>query len=309
MVRKEDLYYDSRDCIHKIHAIKWVDNEKEQKGIIQIVHGMGEYIGRYDEMASYLASQGYIVAGNDHLGHGESVKDASEYGYFCDKDSLTVLVRDVHRLKKMMENEYPMLPIYILAHSMGSLIFRNYFCRYKKGFKGVILEGTASHSTLKVKSGQLLVASIALVKGWKYRSKFVMDLFEENPNAKIKHPKYQHDWLSCDEKIVEKYTNDEKCGFVFTLKGLFVIMQAVDNLNKKKYLANMQKDIPVVFLSGSDDPVGGYGKGVNRAAMQMRAAGMQNVQVKLYSGCRHEVHNEIERRKFYEDVLNFIENM
>ena len=142
MIKKEDLYFNSRDREHKLHAIRWVPEAEKPVCILQIVHGMTEYIDRYDEFARYMAERGILVVGDDHLGHGKSVRAGEPYGYFCKHDAPTVLVRDEHRLKKLMQKKYADVPYIILGHSMGSFITRNYLLRYGKGIDGVIIMGT-----------------------------------------------------------------------------------------------------------------------------------------------------------------------
>lgn len=306
MIQKEDFYYDSRDGIHKIHAVKWIPETKDISCIIQIVHGMAEHIARYGDFANYLAEKGILVVGNDHLGHGKSINNKEEYGYFCKKDAVTIVVRDIHRLKKLIQEENPGKPYYILGHSMGSLLLRNYLFKYGMGVDGIILSGTASHPPIKTVSGKAVLCFIGLLKGWKYRSEWADRLVNGNPNARIENKKTEFDWLSTDEKVVDKYIKDEACGFLFTVNGFLTLVQSVDNLNKKKYLANMPKDMPILFLSGEQDPIGGYTEGVKRACHQFKKAGMTCITLKFYEGCRHEILNEKKKEEVYEDIYAFL---
>lgn len=306
MIQKEEFYYDSRDGIHKIHAVKWIPETENIKCVVQIVHGMTEHIERYDDFAKYLAAKGILVIGNDHLGHGKSVNNKEEYGYFCKKDAVTVVVRDVHRLKKMVQEENPGKPFFILGHSMGSLILRNYLFRYGKGIDGAIISGTASHNSLKTRVGILLLRVIALFKGERYRSALADNLVNGNLNARIPNQRTEYDWLTTDEEIVDQYAQDEACGFKFTVNGFLTLTQSVDNLNKKKYLANMPKDLPVLFLAGTEDPVGAYTDGVKRAYRQFEAAGMKCISMKFYEGSRHEILNETAKQEVYEDIYEFL---
>ena len=139
-MNRTDFYFDSRDNESKIHAIKWVP-DTDPVGILVLVHGMAEHLGRYEHFAKYMCDRGFVVAGNEHLGHGGSV-GSNPKGYFCKRDPATVVVRDVHRLKKTVQAEYPGLPIFLFGHSMGSLIARNYLTRYGTGINGAIICGT-----------------------------------------------------------------------------------------------------------------------------------------------------------------------
>lgn len=306
-MRKEDLYYDSRDNLHKIHAVKWMpDKDEDIKCIVQLIHGMAEHIERYDEFASFLADNGVLVVGNDHLGHGKSMREDNERGFFAENDPVTVVVRDVHRLKKKTQEAYPGKPYYIFGHSMGSLILRTYLTRYGKGIDGAIISGTASKSSLIAKPGKLLLSIMKAVKGGTYRSAFAESLVNGNPNRKIDNPRTAFDWLSTDDELVDKYVADEKCGFLFTLNGHKSIVEMVDSHNNKKLLAKIPDDLPILFISGAEDPVGDYGVGVNRAASQLKAAGKKNVEVKIYEGKRHELLNETIRKEVFKYVYDYI---
>lgn len=140
-MKKEEIFFLSRDGKTKIHAVKWIP-EGKPICILQIVHGMAEYIERYERLASVLTRQGILVTGEDHLGHGKSVGENGIYGYFCAHDPATVVVRDVHRLKKIVQEQYPGVPYLLLGHSMGSFILRNYLSRYGSGIDGAIVMGT-----------------------------------------------------------------------------------------------------------------------------------------------------------------------
>ncbi|MBP3826071.1 MAG: alpha/beta fold hydrolase, partial [Butyrivibrio sp.] len=172
MVRKEELTYKSRDRQTMLHAIRWIP-EGEPVAILQIIHGMQEYIDRYDEFANFLAEKGILVIGNDHLGHGGSVGERGTLGYFCKNDPATVLVRDAHRLKKMTQEDYPGVPCFILGHSFGSFVAREYITRYGTGIKGAIIQGTAYMPSGTVKSLGGLVNFLQVVMGEKYRSTMV----------------------------------------------------------------------------------------------------------------------------------------
>lgn len=305
---REEFYFDSRDGVNKIRAIRWIP-DGEIKAILQIVHGMAEHIERYDDFASFMAQNGYLVAANDHLGHGMSCSTEEKQGHFCELDPLTVVVRDIHRLKKKTQEKYPGKKYIILGHSMGSLLLRNYLFRYGKGIDGAIIMGTANHPRLVSESGKLLLKTMALFKGWEYKSKFAASLVMGNPNKRITNRNCDFDWLSRDEKQVKKYVDDNKCGFMFTLNGYYTVVSATANLSKKSELSKMPKDLPVLFVSGSEDPIGNYGAAVTKSYEEFKKAGMNNVKIKLYPGARHEILNEINNQEVYEDLLDFVKGI
>lgn len=306
MVKKEEFYYESRDAIHKIRAMKWIPDTDDILCVFQITHGMAEHIERYDEFAAFLAQRGILVVANDHLGHGKSATDKADFGYFCEKDAATVVVRDVHRLKKIIQEQNPGKPYFILGHSMGSFIFRNYLCRYGKGIDGAIIMGTGTMPTAVIKVLMILTNIIAMFRGWKHPSQMIDTMAFGNYNSRIKEPRTKSDWLSKDEAIVDMYIEDEACGFPFTLNGFHTMAKLIDNLRKKDYLDKMPKDLPVLFVSGAEDPVGGYGEGVKEVYAQFEKLGMQNISMKLYENDRHEILNENDRQDVFQDIFEWI---
>ena len=158
---KHEFYYTSRDSVTKIHAIEWLP-DREIKGVLQICHGMVEYIDRYDEFAEFLAQKNILVVGDDHLGHGRSAKEYGDYGYFCEKKAADILIEDEHTLRKLVQDECPDVPYYILGHSMGSLILRNYITRYADGLKGVVICGTADNGRAISFVGRMLSGAFRL---------------------------------------------------------------------------------------------------------------------------------------------------
>lgn len=305
MVERVEFFYDSRDGEHRIRALKWIP-QGEPVAILQLVHGMAEHVERYDEFARWMAEKGFLVVANDHLGHGKSVKDPDERGYFCKGDALGIVLKDIHRLKKITQEENPGKKYFILGHSMGSLLLRNYLFKYGKGIDGAILTGTASQPAYMTKPGLLILKTMKLFKGARCRSMAASNLVNGNYNGRIKNPRTDFDWLSHNEENIDKYIADEMSGFLFTLNGFITMVTSVDRMNSKKLLNEMPKELPVIFLSGSEDPVGNYGEGVKRAYGQFIKAGMINTKMKLYPELRHEILNENCREKIYEDVLSFV---
>lgn len=305
MVKKEEFTFDSRDGISKIHAVRWIP-EGEIVCILQIVHGMAEYVERYEEVAQYFAERGILVTGEDHLGHGKSVAEDGTYGYFCKRDSATVIVRDVHRLKKMTQQAYPGIPYVILGHSMGSYMLRNYLFRYGTGIQGAILCGTGSMPQGIISAAKVLAKIQELVLGGKHVAKRLDNMAFGAYNKRLQPERTDKDWLCTDEKVVDIYKNDSLCGFTFTVNGFQTMFEIITRLNKEENLSKMPKNLPVYFIAGEEDPVGDYGEGVKKAYHDFENAGMENLSIKLYPGDRHEILNEKDREQVYEDVYSFI---
>lgn len=305
MVKKEEFTFDSRDGKTKLHAVRWVP-EGKVICILQIVHGMAEYIERYEELAQFLGEKGILVTGDDHLGHGKSVEPGGTYGYFCEQDPATVVVRDVHRLKKMTQEDYPGIPYVILGHSMGSFILRNYLFRYGTGIEGAIICGTGSQPQILVKFCKILAALQRMFLGDKHVAKLIDSLAFGSYNNRIPDVKTSSDWLCTDDQIVESYVKDELCGFTFTVNGFRTLFELLNRLNKMENVSRMPKDLPVYFIAGEMDPVGNYGKGVRKAYEDFKKAGMERLSLKLYPEGRHELLNEKNKKQVYEELYLWI---
>lgn len=305
MVKKEEFTFDSRDGQSKIHAVRWVP-EGKVVCILQIVHGMAEYIERYEDLAQYLGEKGILVTGDDHLGHGKSVAENGTYGYFCEQDPATVVVRDVHRLKKLTQEEYPGVPYVILGHSMGSFILRNYLFRYGTGIQGAIVCGTGSQPGAVVKLSRMVAAVQGAFLGQKHVAKMIDKMAFGSYNKKIANPRTSFDWLCTDEGVVDAYVKDKLCGFTFTVNGFKTLFTLLDRLNQEENINAMPKSLPVHFIAGDMDPVGNYGKGVKKAYEDFEKAGMERISLKLYPGCRHELLNETNKKQVYEDIYPWI---
>ncbi len=305
-MKKEELYFDSRDGKSRIHAVRYAPDEGEPEGIVQIVHGMAEYAERYEEFAEYLTDKGFVVTGDDHLGHGKTVPEGGTFGYFCEQDPATVVVRDVHRLKKMTQSLYPGLPYFILGHSMGSFILRNYLCRYGSGITGAVIVGTGMQSPGLIRCAKALAAAEKLFCGGRHVSRLINKAAFGAYNKRIENPKTPSDWLSRDEGNVERYNADPLCGFTFTVNGFQTSFELIARIQKRENLEKVPKGLPLLFLSGAEDPVGDYGEGVKRAAASLKAVGVENIQLKLYEKDRHEILNEPDRRQVMQDIFDWI---
>ncbi len=306
MVRRENLYFDSRDNVSKIYSKQWIPDTDKPICILQIIHGMAEHIKRYDDFAKAMAEKGIMVVGEDHLGHGETVGESGTKGYFCEQDPATVVVRDSHRLKKQIQEKYPGVPYIILGHSMGSFILRNYLCRYGTGIQGAIIVGTATQPGVVISFGKAVAALKKLVRASKKKSRILNFLSFWGYNRRIKGEKSKFSWLTKDKEVVKAYEKDELCGFIFTGNGFETLFELLARLNKKENLKNMPPELPVLFASGAEDPVGNYGKGVRAAYQSFLDLGMKNVRLKLYENDRHEILNETDKLKVYDDIYLWI---
>lgn len=276
-------------------------------GIVQISHGMCEYFSRYTAFAKYLCSLGFIVCGNDHIGHGASVSRPGELGFFATKDGWRYLVRDVQQLTGLMQGRYPDLPYFLLGHSMGSLIARLYLTEYGERLSGCILSGTIGPNPAAATCAHL-ADSIARSRGMTYRSGFLSGLTYKGYNRRIKDAHSVFDWLSRDEDVVALYESDAKCNFVFTATGFRDLYTLCFKANAAHTFRATPRSLPLLFLAGDGDPVGKYGDGVRRVVGLYRGAGVRGIDVIFYKDARHEILNELNRLDVYGDISRWLEN-
>ena len=298
--------YLSKDGETLINAIEWKP-EGTPKAVLQICHGMLEYIKRYDHFAQFMCDNGFYVVGNDHLGHGLSVKSEDRYGFFHEKYGNAYLLGDMHELRKITREKYPDLPYFLLGHSMGSFLTRQYIALEGDGLKGVIISGTGYVSKDVLKLGMNTCSGIAAVKGWQNRSIIVRNMVFGGYNKRIKNPKTPADWIYGDEAVVEAYTNDPWCTYNFTVNGYYNMFYSINDAQRPETIQHIPKNLPLFLVSGSEDPVGNYGKGVLQAYDSYVQAGIKDVRIKLYEGYRHEILNEVEREVAYYDIKNWME--
>lgn len=288
-----------------IRAVKYVP-EKPIKAILQISHGMVEFIDRYENFADFLCEKGILVTGNDHLGHGGSVRSKEDWGYFSSEDGNRCIIEDLHQLTLLTKNEYPNIPMFLLGHSMGSFYARQYICDYPFEFNGAIIMGTGLEAKPTVSAGRMVCKILATFKGWKYRSEFVNNMAFGSYNKKFEPCRTKMDWLTKDENIVDWYLNEPRCTFLFTLNGYYNMFTGILRLHDKSLLSKMNKDMPIFFVSGEDDPVGSFGKGVKKSYDMAKDAGVKDVSIKLYPKDRHEILNETDRENVYQDLYDWI---
>lgn len=309
MAERVELIYKSRDGITQIHATQWLPEERPPKAILQIVHGMKEFVDRYDAFARYVADRGFIVVGEDHLGHGRTALSSKDLGYFADKDSDIILVRDVHRLKKTIQAEYPGLPYFIYGFSMGSFITRKYLTMYGEGIDGAIIGGTGWVLEGMLSFGLVATSMLTKLRGGHYRSKMMEKLSLGSYNDRIKEPKTSSDWICSVDKVVAEFDANPKCRYCFTVNGYHTMYQLIRYVQEPKNVKRIPENLPVIFMAGREDPVGDYGEGVMKAAEFYMVNGMKNVSIKLYDKMRHEIHNEEKKHIVYLDMLEWLESL
>ena len=303
---KEHLYLPSSDRKTKLHAVIWEPAQKP-RAIVQIAHGMSEYVERYEAFAAFLNQHGILVAGHDHLGHGGSARKNTDKGYFAKGKGDVYALQDMHRVTLALRKKYPYIPHFLFGHSMGSFFTRRYLSAYSYEIEGAILCGTGWQPKPVLAAARFLTEVLRLVKGDRYRSKFITKLAFGNINDAFEPVRTQKDWLNRDEAEVDAYIADKNCGFLFTLNGYAALFRAMALAENTLELAKMDRNMPVLFVAGESDPVGNFGEGVKHTAKVFGKMGMRDVECILYPKMRHEILKEIGKEAVFADVLDWIE--
>lgn len=303
---KMDFTYKSKDNI-RIYGCCWMNHNMPVKGVVQIAHGMGEHIGRYEDFAKFLVNHGYIAYGNDHRGHGRSGEIANQRGFFSDAHGWEKVVMDMAHLTHIIRKNHPQLPVFLFGHSMGSLLARDYIIRYGDKIKGVILSGTSGDLGFRGILGQVFAQLEMKLKGPKAASPLMYKLSFEAFNDRFEPAKTHFDWLSRDEEEVEKYIKDPFCGGIFTTSFFNDLIRGTRKVNAQQNINKISKELPIFILSGAMDPVGNYSQGVSEVYSKFKKAGIQDLSIKIYANGRHEMLNEINKYEVYKDILDWLE--
>ena len=313
-VVESELGYPSKDGSTTIRARLWMPAGPDgtpvpPRAIVQIVHGISEHMDRYDAFAHVLAENGYAVCGEDHIGHGASAPDPSEFGHMPPREGKDILISDVDALRKMMQRRFGQaVPYFLFGHSMGSFIARAYVARpCAEGLAGAILCGTGQQPRLLSAAGNLLARAIGRIKGPRFRSAFIDGMGAGAYGKRIPDARTPFDWLSTDPAVVDTYRADERCGFMFTVGGYAALTDLTGEIADPACVARVPRDLPLLFIAGAEDPVGAQGKGVHAAVQALRDAGVAQVDEILYTGMRHEVLNEPGHAAVESDILSWIE--
>ncbi len=278
----------------------------ETRGIVQLVHGIAEHMGRYDAFASFLADHGYIVAAEDHMGHGESISEALPMG--CIRGGWDAMVSDVHALTVRAKERWPGKPFFLLGHSMGSFLARTCLYTYpKEGWAGVVLSGTAWQPGPVLAAGRLITAGEIRRCGADRPSVKLQKLMFGAYGKQFPGETSPDAWICSDPEVTARYGADPLSGFVPGAGLVAAMLEGIARNQKKENLAEMPGETPVLFIAGTRDPVGACGRGVRQSFEAFRRAGMKDVGLKLYEGDRHEVLNEKDKAQVWADVLGWLE--
>ena len=296
----------STDSKNNLNVIIW-ETEKEPIGVLQIVHGMAEYIDRYDNFAKYMTEQGFNVIGHDHLGHGHSVSDEHDYGFFAEENGDKIIIEDMHSVTQYAREKWEELPNFILGHSMGSFCLRQYLTKYSNDVFGAVIMGTGWIPSAAAFLGKTIATNTCKSKGSHTVNPLLIKLTLEPYNKPFAPARTNCDWLSRDEKQVDLYVNDKLCGFDFTAGAYKDFFTVLEKIAKNRQLIGMRKSLPILITSGSVDPVGGK-KACEKLNAQYKRCGINDVTLKLWENDRHEILNELDKSDVYRYICNWLKS-
>lgn len=296
----------SMDSKNNLNVIIW-ETEKEPIGVLQIVHGMAEYIDRYDNFAKYMTEHGFNVIGHDHLGHGYSVSDEHDYGFFAEENGDKIIIEDMHSVTQYAREKWEDLPNFILGHSMGSFCLRQYLTKYSNDVFGAIIMGTGWIPSAAALLGKTIATNTCKSKGSHTVNPLLIKLTLEPYNKPFAPARTNCDWLSRDEKQVDLYVNDKLCGFDFTAGAYKDFFTVLEKIAKNRQLIGMKKSLPILITSGSVDPVGGK-KACEKLNAQYKRCGIDDVTLKLWENDRHEILNELDKSDVYDYIYNWLKS-
>ena len=299
---KKEISVPSSDGLHMLKGVTYIP-QGEIKGIFHLVHGMREYIGRYEHFLPFFAENGFVCVGYDHLGHGNTANEG-ELGFIAQKGGYKYLVEDVYRFAEHIKSEFPDLPYILMGHSMGSFIVRLAATRYRGIADKLIICGTAGSNPV-ASVGIALARILAKIKGSRAYSPLIESMAFGNYN-KYFEGDTPYEWLTKDKEVIAKYQADKFCNYHFTISALADLITLTYKCNLNTWYIDMPKKLPILLVSGADDPVGNYGKGVREVYNKLKKSGAEDVTIHLYENCRHEIHNDSCKEESRNDILEFI---
>lgn len=305
---KVEFTFISKDGRTPVHAVRWVPESGNCRAILQIIHGMTEFIERYEPFAQYLAEHDVLVVGHDLIGHGQSVLTKKDWGFFAHGNPAVILLQDMHKLRLIMQREYKGVPYFMLGHSMGSFLLRSYLSSRGKGLSGAIIMGTGFTDPRMSQTGITLANLLAKVYGWRHRSSLLTKIaLGSNRRFDMTGEHPENSWLTRDVNIARWYYKQPACTYVFTLNGYLALFETVKHCCLQKNADRIRKKLPMLLVSGAEDGVGDYGKGVEKAWEMYHKAGIKDLKMVLYKNDRHEILNELDRDQVFADLLGWMQ--
>lgn len=286
----------------------WVHrwSPEQVRGVCQIAHGMAEHGQRYQHFAGVLANAGYAVYANDHRGHGKTAGRVENVGYFADENGWNLVVEDMRQLTRIIKENHEDMPVFLLGHSMGSLLAIDYLSKFGDELTGALLSAPPGDPGLRGTMAIYLAKLERYLKGKKAQSPMFDRLIFGNFNKAFRPNRTAFDWLSGDDAEVDAYIADPFCGTIFTC-GFFVdFLTGVKNSHSSKVIEAIPKDLSIYIAAGEKDPVGYNGKGVIKLKNALEKAKIEDLSFTLYRETRHEILNEINRKEVFSEILAWV---
>jgi len=304
MITEHFTFKDTGDL--EIFVYKWLPNGNvDVKGVVMVAHGMSETAARYESFASYLTENGFIVYANDHRGHGKTAGKTENIGELGE-DGFNSMVENMHELNERIKEENNNLPIFLFGHSMGSFLSQRYICLYGKELSGVMLTGTCGKQGIIIDIARLLAKGEIKKIGRGSKSNKLAKLIFGSYNNSFKKNRTDFDWLSRDDKEVDKYIDDPFCGTVFTAGFYSDFLGGLKNIADNREIKKIPRDLPIYIFGGDKDPVGKNGKGVLKLIKTYKEYGIQDLTYKLYKDGRHEMLNETNKEEVIKHVIEWL---
>ncbi|MDI2588475.1 alpha/beta hydrolase [Psychrobacillus sp. NEAU-3TGS] len=290
---------------HLVHIVKYMPEETPVLHV-HLLHGMAEHIERYEEFAQFLVGKGFIVSGHDHRGHGKTAEKNGQLGFLAVQDGFERIVEDVREVLVHVREDIGDVPLVLFGHSMGSFVARRYMQKYSESLAKVVLSGTAFDPGIMGDIGTVIGKLASKKKTPQAESPLLNKLSFGGFNKQFQDAQTDFDWLSSDANEVKKYIDDPYCGFIPSNQFYIDLFHGLKIVHHKSELKNIRKDLPILLISGLEDPVGKSGKDIFKVAKGMTNIGMENVTVQLIENARHEILNEVNKQDTYQFILNWM---
>lgn len=295
----------SSDGKNNIHAEIYTPSEGEIRGVVQLSHGMVDHVGRYTALAEYLTGEGFVFAGNDHLGHGKTVATPDDFGFFASKDGYKYVIDDLYAMNGELRKRFPDKPVILLGHSMGSFLARLYAVKYPKSIDGIIIHGTGGKNPA-VPLGKAVVAILRAIRGERHRSAFVKKLSFMGYNSKFDKSEGDEAWLTRAGELVADRKDDPRTNYTFTLAGYNDLFTMLGECNSRDWYTQYPKSLPTILMAGGADPVGNYGEGIREIYDGLSKENVAILDIEIYEGARHELFNETNRAEVFRDICDWL---
>ncbi len=304
--QKKTEFFQSSDGLHRIRLYAYQGQDQAPKAVIQLCHGMAEYVERYEPMIQWYVDRGFAVCGNDHLGHGQEAEETGSLGFFAEKEGWTFVLQDLKTVNEWIHAAWPGVPVFFYGHSMGSFFARLYAFRWPETIRGAVFSGTAGPGPVNG-AGKALASVIASVRGPRFVSPFLVKANMGHYLDRIQAPVNEDAWLTRDEEVCRAYLADPLCGFPFTASAYRDMLTVLCQVSGKAWFQGFPKDLPVLLAAGGMDPVGGYGEGVRKVFSGLISAGLTDLTCQIWPEDRHEIHNELDREEVFRFITGWLE--